>query len=75
MLVNVSFDRLYNFFRFFSIHWVIFFHFKLNMEQSFENENTCDICMNEIKIGNEPLQEHEENATVSNQCWMGTHLG
>ncbi len=45
------------------------------MEQSFENENTCDIFMNEIKIGNEPLQEHEENATVSNQCWMGTHLG
>jgi hypothetical protein len=45
------------------------------MEQSFENENTCDIFMNEIRINNEPLQEPEENANVSNQCWMGTCLG
>jgi hypothetical protein len=31
--------------------------------------------MNEVRIKNEPLQEPEENASVSNQCWMGTRLG
>jgi len=30
------------------------------MEQSFENENACDIFMNEIMIENEPLQEPEK---------------
>jgi hypothetical protein len=36
------------------------------MEQSFENENACDIFMNEVKIKNEPLEELEEHANVSN---------
>jgi len=30
------------------------------MEQSFENENTCDVFMNEIKIYYELLPKHEE---------------
>jgi hypothetical protein len=34
------------------------------MEQSFENENTCDIFMNEVRIQNEPLQEFKENVSV-----------
>jgi hypothetical protein len=45
------------------------------MEQSFENENTCDIFMNEVRIKNEPLQEPKNFACVSNYYWMGTHLG
>ncbi len=33
------------------------FYFKLNMEQSFENENTYDVFMNEVRMEDEPLQE------------------
>jgi hypothetical protein len=37
------------------------------MEQSFENENTYDVFMNEIRMEVEPLQEPEENANVQNK--------
>ncbi len=40
---------------------------KLNMKQSFENENTCDILMNEVRMENEPLQELKENASVQRE--------
>jgi len=30
-------------------------NFKLNMKQSFENENTFDIFMNEVRMEDEPL--------------------
>jgi hypothetical protein len=30
------------------------------MEESFENENTCDVFMNEVRIEDEMLVEHEE---------------
>ncbi len=33
------------------------------MEIFFENENTCDIFMNEIKMEDEPLLEPEENGS------------
>jgi hypothetical protein len=33
------------------------------MEKVFENENTCDIFMNEIKMEDEPLLEAEENGS------------
>ncbi len=33
------------------------FYFKSNMEQSFENENTYDVFMNEVRMKDEPLQE------------------
>jgi hypothetical protein len=39
-------------------------NFKLNMEFFFENENTCDIFMNEIIMEDGPLQELGENASV-----------
>jgi hypothetical protein len=45
------------------------------MEQSFENENTCDIFMNEVRIKNEHLQEPKKFACVSNYCWIGIRLG
>jgi hypothetical protein len=34
------------------------------MEQSSENENTCDVFVNEIRMEDETLQELEENASV-----------
>jgi hypothetical protein len=34
------------------------------MEQSFENENICDIFMNEVRIQNEPLHEFLKNVNV-----------
>jgi hypothetical protein len=34
------------------------------MEQFSENENTCDIFINEIRMKNEPLQKPEEIASV-----------
>jgi hypothetical protein len=37
------------------------------MKQSFENENTCDILMNEVRMENEPLQELKENASVQRE--------
>ncbi len=36
---------------------VMIFYFKLNMEQSFENENTYDVFMNEVRMEDELLQE------------------
>ncbi len=39
-------------------------NFKLNIEQFFENENTCDVFMNETRMEDEALQEHEKNANV-----------
>jgi hypothetical protein len=33
----------------------IIFNFKLNMEQSFKNENKCDVLMNEVRMEDEPL--------------------
>ncbi len=36
-------------------------NFKLNMEKCLENENACDIFMNEVKG---PLKEPKENASV-----------
>jgi hypothetical protein len=33
---------------------------KLIMEQSFENENTCEVFLNEVRIKNELLQKPEE---------------
>jgi len=37
------------------------------MKQSFENENTCDIFMNELKMKNEPLWKPKENASVQRE--------
>jgi hypothetical protein len=37
------------------------------MKQSFENENTCDIFMNEVKMKNEPLQKPKDNASVQRE--------
>jgi hypothetical protein len=34
------------------------------MEQSFKNENTYNVFMNEVKMKDEPLQEPETNASV-----------
>jgi hypothetical protein len=34
------------------------------MEQSFENENTYDVSINEIRMEDEPLQEPKENASA-----------
>ncbi len=34
------------------------------MEQSFENENTYDVFMNEVSMEDEPLQKLEKNASV-----------
>jgi len=34
------------------------------MEQSFKNENTYDVFMNEVKTEDEPLKEPKENASV-----------
>jgi hypothetical protein len=43
------------------IFWLLskamLFYFKSNMEQSFENENTYDVFMNEVRMKDEPLQE------------------
>jgi len=46
MLVNIGFGRSYNYSIFFIIHGVAMNNFKLNMERSFENENTYDGFMN-----------------------------
>jgi hypothetical protein len=37
------------------------------MKQCFENENTCDIFMNEVRTEVEPLQEPKENANVQRE--------
>ncbi len=42
-------------------------NFKLNMKQFFENENTYDIFMNEVKMKDEPLQKPKENASVQRE--------
>jgi len=42
-------------------------NFKLNMKQSFENENTFDIFMNEVRMEDEPLWERKENASVQTE--------
>jgi hypothetical protein len=42
----------------------LIFYFKLNKEQFFENENTCDIFMTEIRMENEPLLEPQENVNL-----------
>jgi hypothetical protein len=42
-------------------------NFKLNMKQSFENENTCDIFMNEIMMEDEALWEPKENASIQEE--------
>jgi hypothetical protein len=34
------------------------------MEQSFLNENKCDVLMNEVRMEDEPLQELGKNASV-----------
>jgi hypothetical protein len=34
------------------------------MEQSSENENTCDIFMNEVNMEDEPLLELQENINL-----------
>jgi hypothetical protein len=34
------------------------------MEQFFENENTHDIFINDVRMENKPLQKLEENASV-----------
>jgi hypothetical protein len=34
------------------------------MEQSFENENTYDVFMNEVSMEDEPLQKCEKNGSV-----------
>jgi hypothetical protein len=38
-------------------HIILISYFKLNMEQSFENENTYDVFLNAVRMENEPLQE------------------
>jgi hypothetical protein len=43
---------------------VVILNFKLNVEQFSENENTCDIFINEVRMENEPLQKPEKNASV-----------
>ncbi len=43
---------------------VLSFYCKLIMEQFFENKNTCDIFMNEIRIEDEPLLEPQENVNL-----------
>ncbi len=40
------------------------FNFKLNMEQYFQNENKCDVLMNEIRMEDEPLQELGKSVNV-----------
>jgi hypothetical protein len=37
---------------------------KLIMEQSFENENTCEVFLNEIKIKNELFPKLEEISNI-----------
>ncbi len=37
------------------------------MEQSFKNENACDIFMNEVKMEDEPLLEPQENGSAQTQ--------
>ncbi len=44
-------------FYFWLINKEIIFYFKLNMERSFENENTYDVFMHEVRMEDEPLQE------------------
>jgi len=34
------------------------------MEKSYENENTCDVFMNEVRIEDEMLLEHEEMGSL-----------
>jgi hypothetical protein len=34
------------------------------MKQSFENENTCDIFINEVKMEDEPLRKPKENESI-----------
>jgi hypothetical protein len=34
------------------------------MELSFENKNTCDIFMNEVKMEDEPLLKLQENVNL-----------
>jgi hypothetical protein len=34
------------------------------MEESFENENTCDVFMNEVRIEDGMLVEHEETISL-----------
>jgi hypothetical protein len=34
------------------------------MEKFFENENTCDIFINEVRMENEPLRKPKKNASV-----------
>ncbi len=63
-LVNFGFDGSYNYFVFSLLIKVIILNFKLNMEQSFKNENTYDVFMNEVKMEAEPLKEPKENASV-----------
>jgi len=43
---------------------VILKYLLLNMEESFENENTYDVFMNEVSVEDEPLQKLEKNASV-----------
>ncbi len=66
MLINVDFWFLksYNCLVFSAIHHGNNFNFKLNTEQSFENENTCDIFMNEARIEHELLLKFEKNGSL-----------
>ncbi len=51
MFMHAGFDTSYNFLVF-SLHiTAIIFYLKLSMEQSFENENTYDVFINENKDG------------------------
>ncbi len=62
-----SFDRSCNCLVF-SLHFrVVTFYFKLNTEQSFENENTYDVFMNEVSMEDEPLQKREKNCKCPNR--------
>jgi len=58
-LFRVWFLIIIKLFSFFTTHKAIFFNFKLNVEKFFEDENTCDIFMNEVRMEDEPLLELE----------------
>jgi hypothetical protein len=58
------FDKTLNCFIFWLLIKVIISNLKLNMAQPSKNKTTCDIFLNEVRMEDEPLLEHEEYGSL-----------